>query len=207
MQSTNSANKVAATPAAAKPALGTWQFVNVKKPKKIQDKEVISMVRAHAMRSVRRKQRLELTTQHQKLPKARSLQQHHADSGMTVERSLQPNLFDRLTSVSDDTDWLVTLREMLTKLEMMSLEYLASRNVAENKAESAKSPDYGQDYGQDYDEDEIRSSMQQILGTYRSGNPMSLVGNGASDPFNATPVATYHGHVLNHCTYRFRTLS
>ena len=198
MQSTSRANQVAATPRATK-ASETWQFVNVKEPKKNQDKEVISIVRAHAMRSVRRKQRLELTAQHRKPSKARSSQPHHADSGTTVEQSLQPNSFDRFTSGRDDTEWLVTLREMPTKLEMMSLEYLASKNDARNGAE----PDeYGEspDDGQSYNDDVIRASMQQILGTCRSGNPMSLVGDGAFDPFNATPVAKYNGHVLNHCT-------
>ena len=204
MQSTSRAKKVAAPPVAAKAASGTWQFVNVKEPKKNQDKEVISIVRAHAMRSVRRKQRLELTAQHQKPPKVRSLQPHHA--GMTVEQSLQPNSFDRFISGRDDTEWLVTLRGMLTKLEMMSLGYLANRKDARNAAE----PDeYGEspDYTQSYNEDEIRASMQQIFGTCRSGNPMSLVGDGAFDPFNAMPVAKYHSHVLNHCMYLFPTPS
>ena len=199
MQSTSRAKKVAATPVAAKATSGTWQFVNVKKPKKFQDKEVISLVRAHAMRSVRRKQRLELTAQHQKPPKAPSLQQqHHADLGITVEQSLQPNPLDRFIGGRDDTEWLVTVREMLTKLQMRSLGYLPSRNGARNAAE----PDeYGEstDYGQSYNEDEIRASVQQILAECRSGNPMSFIGDGASDPFNAMPVAKYHSHVLNHC--------
>ena len=204
MQSNSRAKKVAATPVAAKAAPETWQFVNVKEPKKNQDKQVISIVRAHAMRSVRRKQRLELTAQHQKPPKVRSLQPHHA--GMTVEQSLQPNPFDRFISGRDDTEWLVTMGEMLTKLEMMNLGYLASRNDARNAAE----PDeYGEspEYTQSYNEDEIRASMQQIFGTCRSGNPMSLVGDGAFDPFNAMPVAKYHSHVLNHCMYPFPTPS
>ena len=206
MPSTSRAKKVAVTPVAAKAASGTWQFVNVKEPRKNQDKEVISIVRAHAMRSVRRKQRLELTAQHQKPPKVRSLQSHDADSGMTVEQSLQPIPFDRLISGRDDTEWLVTLREMRTKLEVMSLGYLASRNDARNAAEL---DEYGEspDYGQSYNEDEVRASMQQILGTCRSGSPMSLVGDGAFDPFNAMPVAKYHSHVLNHCMCLFPTPS
>ena len=206
MQSTSRTKKVAATPVAAKAASGTWQFVNVKEPKKNQDKEVISIVRAHAMRSVRRKQRVELTAQHQKPPKIRSLQPHHADSGITIEQSLQPNPFDRFVSGRDDTEWQVTQREMLTKLDMMSLGYLANRNDARNAAE----PDeYGEspDYGQSYDEDDIRASMQEIFRTCRSGNPMSLVGDGAFDPFNAMPVAEYHSHVLNHCMCLFPTPS
>ena len=206
MQSTSRTNKVAAPPVAAKPASGTWQFVNVKGPKKIQDKEVISIVRAHAMRSVRRKQRLELTAQHQKPSKARSLQPHHADSNMTVEQPLQSGPYDCFWRVKDDTKWLVTQREMLTKLEMMSLGYLASRIDASNEAEPGGNGE-SLDNGQSYNEDEIRASMHQFLGTYRSGNPTSLVGDGAFDPFNAMPVAKYHGHVLNHCMYLFPTLS
>ena len=202
MQSTSRANQVAAAPRAAKAVSGTWQFVNVKEPKKSQDKEVISIVRAHAMRSVRRKQRLELTAHHRKPSKARSSQPHHADSGTTVDQSLQPTPFDRFTSGRDDTEWLVTLRDMPTKLEMMSLEYLASENDARNGAEA---DEYGEspDDGQSYNEDVIRASMQQILETCRSGKPMSLVGDGAFDPFNAMPVARYNGHVLNHCTCLF----
>ena len=206
MQSTSRTNKVAATPVAAKAASGTWQFVNVKGPKKIHDKEVISIVRAHAMRSVRRKQRLELTAQHQEPPKARPIEPHHPDLSMTIEQPLQSTPYDRFSSARDDTEWLVTQREMLTKLEMMSLGHLTSKNDAINAAE----PDeYGQspNYWQSYNEDEIRASMQQILGTCRSGKPMSLVGDGALDPFNAMPVAKYHSHVLNHCMCPFPTPS
>ena len=206
MQSTITANQVAALPVATKPASGTWQFVNVKGPKKIQDKEVISIVRAHAMRSVRRKQRLELTAQHQKPSKARPLQPHHADSSIAAENPLQSSPYDRFSSTKADTEWLVREREMLTKLEMMSLGYLASGIDAGNGAEPGE---YGEglDYGKSSNEDENRASMHQILGTCRSGTPMSLVGDGALDPFNAMPIAKYHSHVLNHCMCFFPTPS
>ena len=206
MPSTSRADKIAATPVAAKAASGTWQFVNFKGPKKIQDKEVISIVRAHAMRSVRRKQRLELTAQHQEPPKDRPLQPHHPSLSTTVEQPLQSTPYDRFSSARDDIEWLVTQREMLTKLETMSLGYPTSKKYAINAAE----PDeYGEspDDWQSYNKDEIRASMHQILGTCRSGNPMSLVGDGALDPFNAMPVAKYHSHVLNHCMCLFPTPS
>ena len=200
MQPDSRANKIAATPVAAKAASETWQFVNIKEPKKLQDRKVRSIVRAQAMRSVRRNQRLELTAQLQKPPQDRSLQPHHARLGTIDEQPLQSSPYDRFSSARDDSQWLVTQREMLTKLEMMSLGYLASRNDARNEAEPDK---YGEspEYGQSYNEDEIRASMHQILGTCRSGNPMSLVVDVAIDPFNAMPVAKYHSRVLNHCMW------
>ena len=205
MQPDSRANKVAATHVATRAASGTWQFVNVKKPKKNQDTEVISIVRAHAMRSVRRKQRLELTAQYQKPPKVRPSRPRQADSGMTIEQSLRRNPLNRYINGRNDIEWLVTLRPILSKLEMMSLGYSASRDDTRNVAE----PDgYGEslDYGPTY-KDEIRASMQQILGTFCNGNPISLVGEGAFDPFNAMPIAKYHSHVLNHCMCLFPTPS
>ena len=119
---------------------------------------------------------------------------------MIIEQPLESSPYERFSRVRDDTEWLVTQREMLTKLEMMHLGYLPSRNDPRTAAEPDK---YGENpgYGQSYNEEEIRESMHQVLGTCRSGNPMSLVVDGAFDPFNAMPVANYHSRVLNHCMW------
>lgn len=197
MPSTSRTNGVSTGPILAKAAPEQWQFVNVHEPKKNQDRDVISIVRAHAMRNVRRKQRLELTTQHQKKMKAMTSQPRHADSGLAVKHSSQTDPYNGLIGGKGHTDWLIALRGMLSKLELINLGHLAS------ECESAKRSDDRQSY----DEDEIQASKQHLLGTYRTGTPKSLVGDGVFDPFNATPVSegsSYNSHVLNHCTRLLR---
>ena len=198
MLSTSRTNGISAAPVPAKAAPKQWQFVNVHEPKKIQDKDVISIVRAHAMRNVRRKQRLELTAQHQKTIKAMTSQPHHADSGLTVKHSSQTDPYDGLIGGKGHTDWLVALRGMFSNLEIINLGHLAS-----------DCDEYAQqlDNSQSYDEDEIQASKQYILGACRAGTPKSFVGDGVFDPFNATPISegsNYNSHVLNHCTCLLR---
>lgn len=197
MPSASRANGVAATPK-------KWQFVNVNEPKRYQDKDITSMVRAHAMRNVRRKQRLELTAQHQKrLEVAKAPESRYADSSVVSELSVHGNPNSSSIGHETDTDWSMALREMLSKLEFINLAHLASSNQVEFEAErdeDAQRPDHLQSYG----EDGTRAPKRFMLGTRRTGNPKSLLGDGVLDPFNALPIggcANYNSHVLNHCKY------
>ena len=203
MPSTSRANGVAAATVATKEASKKWQFVNVSEPKKNQDKDVISIVRAHAMRNVRRKQRLEITAQHRKRIKAIASQPHHADPDVTVEDSLQMNPYDWFIAGNGDTNWLAAMRGKLSKLEPTDLGHLASGNDAGSVAEW---DEYAQrlDDWQGYREDEIQASIRLMLGKCWTGTPKSLVGAGLCDPFDAMPISAhdnYNSHVLNHCTY------
>ena len=201
MPSDSRANRVALGPAAGRAAPNQWQFVNLKEPKKIQDRDVISIVRAHAMRNVRRKQRLELTAQHQKGPKA--LESDHTALCVTNEDSAQTNPSGRSISGKVDTDWPVAVREMLSELEMIDLNDLASRieaEVAVQCGENIQRPKDRQGYGEDQDETRGPKHFMQRISCNES--PKSFLGDGAFDPFNAMPIdgnAKYHSHVLNHC--------
>lgn len=197
MSSTSRANGATS----AKAASNKWQFVNVNEPKKNQDKDIISVVRAHAMRNVRRKQRMELTAQHQNKLKAQAPESDRADSNATAEPSVQISLDDRPIGDKADLDWSISLREMLSKLEFTNLGHLASSKEAELAAEydqDAQRPDYWQSYG----EDETRASKQFMLGIHRPESPKSLIGDGVFDPFDVMPIsgcANYNSHALNHC--------
>lgn len=200
MPSSSSADAVAATPVPAKAVRNQWQFVNFSEPKKNQDKDVISMVRAHAMRDVRRKQRMEIMTQHNKKVEAVALQTLPAKSSVTVDHSSQRNPYDWFLAGNADTDWLTALRRMLSKLESVNVG-LANTNGAGNASEC---DDYASssDYWRGYDKDEIQASIRLILGTLCTGTPKSLVRESLCDPFDAIPVSArsnYNGHVLNHC--------
>ena len=200
MPSTSRTNEVAATPVGARTAPKKWEFVNVNKPKKIQDKDVISVVRAHAMRNVRRKQRLELTAQHQKKVKPVAPQAHHADFGPTAGHSIHMDPNDWFLGGEGDADWLMVLRGMLSKREFVNPGHLTSRNGDGNSAECDE-PAQPTDYWQSYGEDEFRASERFMLATRRE-TPRSLVGDGVFDPFNAVPISdgtSYNSHVLNHC--------
>lgn len=201
MPSSSSPNAVAAAPVPAKAVRNQWQFVNFSEPKKNQDKDVISIVRAHAMRDVRRKQRMEVVAQHKKRTKAVASKPNHAESGVTVDRSLQKNPYDWFLAGNADTDWLTALRRMLSKLESVNVDHLASTNDAGNASECDEYAT-SSDYWRGYDKDEIQASIRLILGTLRSGTPKPLIGESLCDPFDAIPVSahtSYNGHVLNHC--------
>ena len=197
MSSTSRANGATSPKAAS----NKWQFVNVNEPKKNQDKGIISVVRAHAMRNVRRKQRMELTAQHQKRLKAQAPRSDRADSNATAEYSVQKNPDDWPIGDKADLDWSMSLREMLSKLESTNLGHLASRKEAEVAAEydqDAQRPDYWQSHS----EDETRASKRVTLGTHGPESPKSLVGDGVFDPFDVMPIsgcASYNSHALNHC--------
>ncbi|CAD6580673.1 MAG: hypothetical protein ASARMPRED_000295 [Alectoria sarmentosa] len=196
MSSTSRANGATSPKAAS----NKWQFVNVNEPKKNQDKGIISVVRAHAMRNVRRKQRMELTAQHQKRLKAQAPRSDRADSNATAEYSVQKNPDDWPIGDKADLDWSMSLREMLSKLESTNLGHLASRKEAEVAAEydqDAQRPDYWQSHS----EDETRASKRVTLGTHGPESPKSLVGDGVFDPFDVMPIsgcASYNSHALNH---------
>ena len=201
MPSTSRANGVAAAPAATRAPPKKWQFVNLNKPKKMQDKDVLSVVRSHAMRDVRRKQRLELVAEHQKNLKDTTQQCHDTDAGMTAEHPINPSPGDWFNHDNEDTEWFSILRETRSMLESTNLGQLMSRRGVENATEcdnDAPSPDYWQSY----DADNFAAFRPFMFGTGHLGSPKSLVGNGMLDPFNALPVpcgANYNSHVLQHC--------
>ena len=197
MPSASRVDGVAAAPITTRVAPKRWQFVNVKEPKRIQDKEVTSVVRAHAMRNVRRKQRLEFAARHQKRLKA-----DHANLGVTDEHPLPMDPNDRSFGDTVDIDWPIAIHEILNELETIDLAAGTSKARAElvtQSDEGARQPGYRQRDS----EDETQAPKHFVLGKYRNGSPRSLVGDGAFDPFNAMPMAgcpKYTSLVLNHCT-------
>ena len=205
MPSTSRANGVAAAPTATRAPPNRWQFVNISVPKKIQDKSVLSVVRSHAMRSIRRKQRLELINQHQKEVKTMVKDTHDTESGMTAEHSINPKPNDWFIGDNEDTEWFSILCETRSKLESMDLGLLVSRLRVENAAEC---DEYVQTpaYWQSHNEHDVPAFTFTpfMFRTSHTGGPRSLVGDGMLDPFNAMPVpcgANHNSHVLQHCTH------
>lgn len=202
MPSAGRVDGFATVPVTAKVAAKRWQFVNVKEPKRIQDKEVTSLVRAHAMRNVRRKQRLELTAQHRKKFEADALAADHAKLGVGDERPPQMNQSARSLGDQVDIDWPIALREILIELDNVDMADRTSRKSSENAAkgdEDARQPGYRPRDS----EDETQAPEYHVLGKYRNWSPRSLVADGVFDPFDAMPMVgcpTYTSHVLNHCT-------
>lgn len=185
------------TPATARVAPNRWQFVNVGEPKRNQDKEVISIVRAHAMRNVRRKQRLSVTLQHQKRLNTKVPASIHAGSSETYEHSVQmnPHECDR-----PDSDRPVVVCELPSEFECIHLVCSNSRDEAVFAAEYGKDGQPPAD-SQSYSKKEMQAPNRLMLGLC-TRNPKSLVGDGSFDPFNAMPIdgcARYDSHVLNHC--------
>lgn len=202
MPSASRVNGVTAASTTTKVAPKSWQFVNVKEPKRIQDKEVTSLVRAHAMRNVRRKQRLEVAAQHQRKLKAGALGSVHANPGVTDEQPLPMTPRDRSLQDKVDTDRPIAIHEILNELAIIDLADGTSMQRAGLAAESdgaAQQPGHRQRDS----EDGTQAPKHPVLGKYPIGPPRSLVGDGAFDPFNAMPMAgcpRYTGLVLNHCT-------
>lgn len=202
MPSASGANGIAAARSGPK----KWQFINNNEPKKTQDKGVISIVRAHAMRSVRRNQRLKIMAQHQKSRKIKAPEVDHADSSVTAEQSVQMKSNDWFIGDKADTEGPTTVCNMISELELITLGLLATRNEAEIEAEPDEDSQWSE-YWQRYGEDEMRAAKLLSLGTCPTENPKSLVGDGVFDPFNALPIAGYSkytSHVLNHCKYLLR---
>lgn len=200
MPSTSRANGIAATPAAARAVPQEWQFVNVKGPKRNHDKELISIVRAHAMRDVRRKQRLEHTAQHRKRPKARAKESGHAAPSVAAERPVSKKPNDWSFGDKADTESPMAVSEMLPALRITEFGDPPCRDEAELKAECGEDAQ-PRDHWQRYGEDGTRATKPFMLEKCRTVSPTSVVGDGAFDPFNAMPIAgcaRYTSHVLNH---------
>ncbi len=202
MPSASGANGIAAAGSGPK----KWQFININEPKRTQDKGVISIVRAHAMRSVRRNQRLKIMAQHQKSRKTKAPEFDHADSSVETEQSVQMESNDWFIDDKADTDGPTTICNMLSELELINLGLQATRNEAEISAERDEDSQWSE-YWQRYGEDEMRATKLLSLETCRNESPKSLVGDGVFDPFNALPIAGYSkytSHVLNHCKFLLR---
>lgn len=202
MPSASRVDEVAAAPTTTRVAPKRWQFVNVKEPKRIQDKEVTSVVRAHAMRNVRRKQRMEVAAQHQKRLKADASGSDHANLGVTDEHPLPMNPSDRSFGDKVDIDWPIAIHEILNEIQTINLTDETSMQrpgLAAKGDEAAQQPAQPQRDS----EDETQAPKHYVLGKSRNGSPRSLVGDGAFDPFNTMPMAgcpKYTSLVLNHCT-------
>lgn len=203
MPSASRANGVAAAPTLGRSGPKKWQFINVNEPKNIQDKEVISKVRAHAMRNVRRKQRLELTAQHQKRPKTNAPECDHADTSVTAEHSVQMSPGDGSIHDRADTDGPMMACKMISELEIVNLGHPTCINKAGFSAQCDEDAQWSE-YWQRNRKDDMRATKRSSLGTCRTETPKSLVGDGVFDPFNVMPIAgnaDYTSHVLNHCKY------
>ena len=200
MPSISRSNQVALAVAATRASTKEWQFVNVNDPKKNLDKGVISVVRAHAMRSVRRQQRLKLTTEYQKSLKTEVSTSTHAHPKVAAEHLMPIAPNDESVDDEADTDWS---REMSSGFELVDLGQMTSKNeakLATGSDEDARRPDYWQNYG----EDEGQALTRLALGTRHAGIPKSMVRDGVFDPFNTMPIAScadYNSHVLNHCKH------
>ena len=177
MPSTSRANGAAGAPAAKEGTAKRWQFVNADEPKRTQDKEVLSIVRAHAMSHVRRKQRLEPMAQHQQGNKAMTPLPRHANCGHSSVHPLRRALDDCVVSGRTDTDWLKALRDMLTRLGFIDRGHPPSTNGAEQVAECDEFEQRSSDWHSD-SENDIHVRKQMMLGGCDIGAPKALVGDG-----------------------------
>ena len=191
MPSLSRANSAAAAPTAARVVPNKWQFVSLNEPRRNQDKKVISIVRAHAMRDVHRKRRLEFTAHHHERLKGETREDDHADCSVKTEQSLPTQSDDWSSGDVTDVDLPMALSEMLSELE-----------TGAGHDEVALHLHGWRRYG----EGETRADGHLLCGISGMGtlNPKSLAGDGVSDPFNAMPIvgsANYNSHVLNHCKH------
>ena len=175
-----------------------WQFVNVNDPKQNLDKGVISVVRAHAMRSVRRQQRLKLTTQYQKSLKTKVPICPPAYPKVAAEHlmPLAPN--DGPVDDEADIDWS---REMNPGNKLLDLGQTTSDDKARLVTcsdEDGRRPDDRQIYR----ENEGQEFSSFAFGTRRTASPRLMYPDGVFDPFNTMRTAIcadYNSHVLHHC--------
>ena len=175
-----------------------WQFVNVNDPKRNPDKGVISVVRAHAMRNVRRQQRLKLTTQYQKSLKAEVPIRPPAYPKVAAEHLMPFAPNDGPVDNEADIDWS---REMNPGNELVDLGQTTSDDKARLVTcsdEDGRRPDCWQIHH----ENEGQESTNFALGVRRTGSPRLMYPDGVFDPFNTMRIAIcadYNSHVLHHC--------
>ena len=177
-----------------------WQFVNVNDPKQNLDKGVISVVRAHAMRNVRRQQRLKLTAQYQKRLKSKVPSSPPTYSKVPAEHlmPLAPN--DESVGDEADIDWS---REMNPAFELVDLGQTTSDDKARLVScsdEDGRRPDYWQIHR----ENEGQERTAFALGIQRTASPRLIYPDGVFDPFNTMRTAIcadYNSHVLHHCKH------
>ena len=157
-----------------------WQFVNVNDPNQNLDKGIISVVRAHAMRNVRRQQRLKLTTQYQESLNTKVPTRPPAYPKVAAEY-LMP-LARNDGSVDDEAN-IDSSREMDPGCELVDLVQTTS------------------DW-QIYRENEGQQPTSMALGIPRAASPRLMYPDGVFDPFNTkrTAICAWsNSQVLHHC--------
>ena len=176
-----------------------WQFVNVNDPKQTLDKDAISMVRAHAMRNVRRQQRLKLTTQYQKSLKTRvSTPPAYPTVAAEPLVPIAPN--DGSVAEEADTDWSA---KMSSELELVDLGQMTNNDKARLVT---CSDEFGRrpDYWHTCREDEGQEPARFALGVRRTASPGLRVPDGVFDPYNTMRTAIcadYDSQLLSHCKH------
>ena len=157
-----------------------WQFVNVNDPNQNMDKDVISVVRAHAMRNVRRQQRLKLTTQYQKSLKTNVPTRPPAYPRVAAKYLMPLARKDGSVDDEADIDWS---RETNPGFELVDLGQTTS------------------DW-QIYPENEGQQPTSFALGIPRTASPRLMYPDGGFDPFNTMRTAfcaDQNSQVLHHC--------
>ena len=179
-----------------------WEFVNVNNPKQNSDKGVISVVRAHAMRTVRRQQRLKLTAQYQTSLKIKIPVSPPAHPKVAAEplMPIAPN--DGSIGEEAVADWSC---EMGCDFELVDLGQMTNNDKARLVTcsdEGVRRPEYWQNYR----ENEGQEATRFALGKRRAESPRLMVPDGVLDPFNTMRTAIcadYNSDALNHCKHLF----
>ena len=176
-----------------------WQFVNVNDPKQTLDKGAISVVRAHAMRTVRRQQRLKLTTQYQE-----SLRTKVSTPAALPKVAAEPMVsiapIDGSVDEEADTDWSA---KMSSEFELVDLGQMTNNDKARLVTcsdEDERRPDYWQIYREDEGQDPTRFAP----GVRRTASPRIMFPDGVFDPFNTIRTAIcadYNSQLLHHCKH------
>ena len=175
-----------------------WQFVNVNGPKQNLDKGVISVVRAHAMRNVRRQQRLKLTTQYQKSLTTKVPICPPAYPNVVAEHLMPLAPIDGSVDDEANIDWS---REMNPGFGLVDL----GQTTSDDKARLVSCSDEDgrwPDYWQINRANEGQEPTSFALGIRRTANPRLMYPDGVFDPFNTMRTAIcadYNSHVLHHC--------
>ena len=176
-----------------------WQFVNVNDPKQNLDKGAISMVRAHAMRTVRRQQRLKLTTQYQKSLKTK-VPTPPAYPTVAAEPLAPIAPDDGSVDEEADTDWSA---KMSSEFEVVDLGQMTNNDGA-RLVTCSNEDQRGPDYRHIYREDEGQEPAKIALGVRRTASPRLRVPDGVFDPCSTTRTAIYadyNSQLLNHCKH------
>ena len=176
-----------------------WQFVNVNDPKQNLDKDAISVVRAHAMRSVRRQQRLKLTAQYQESLRTK-VPTPSAYPKVAAEPLVPSAPNDGSVGEEADTDWSAKMSSEAELVDRRQMTNNDKAGLVTCSDEEGRRPDYWHTYR----EDEGQEPTRFALGVRRTASPRLTFPDGVFDPYStmrSAICADYNSQLLNHCKH------